>query len=458
MPKLPFQNANVKMAVVSGGVCAAAAICSFVGINNLLMTPLEQVTGPLLTIVSFILCVGYILLPRRHDKFLGKTYIVTTGLFLLSGQFEAAFTEGNNFDFYQIWIPAFYLMLTFSDSKGPRYKWMFAFFGLSLVTTALGFAIGPARPAEIGGLLMLNGLIGQIVVVAVFSVLGESLKKAGAQAAQAKTLALSTERLTAAAEMAHIARLEAERANTAKSAFIANMSHELRTPLNAIIGFSDILTNPQMMNLSQDKLAEYAQDINASGHHLLSLVNDILDVAKIEAGKMDVADEEVSLIEVIHSAKSLVGPAKSFAKRNIQTSGVAPDHCVLADPRMMVQVVTNILSNARKFTAPTGRISFESVLLASGKLQLAIIDDGVGIEENILATIKQPFVQGEDVYTRKNSGTGLGLHLVNLMMEMHNGSCDISSQPGTGTVVRLTFPPERVVATNAAVPEQYAIA
>jgi len=458
MPTLSIQNANIKMAVVAGGVCAAAAVCSYVGISNLLMTPLEHITGPLLTIISALLCIGYIVLPRRHDKFLGQIYIISSGLFLLSGQFEAAFTEGNNFDFYQIWIPAFYLMLTFSDSTGPRYKWMFSFFGLSLVTTALGFAIGPARPTEIGGLLMLNGLIGQVVVVAVFSVLGETLRKSGAQAAQAKTLALSTERLTAAAEMAHIARLEAERASTAKSAFIANMSHELRTPLNAIIGFSDILTNPQMMRASQDKLAEYAKDINASGHHLLSLVNDILDVAKIEAGKMDVADEEISLIEVINSAKSLVGPPKSFAKRNIQTSGVTQNHCVLADPRMMIQVVTNILSNARKFTAPTGRISFESVLLESGKLQLAVIDDGVGIEEGILATIKQPFVQGEDVYTRKNSGTGLGLHLVNLMMEMHNGTCDISSQVGTGTVVTLTFPPERVVCDNVAETKQFATA
>jgi signal transduction histidine kinase len=458
MPMLSIQNANIKMAVVAGGVCAAAGVCSYVGINNLLMTPLEHITGPLLTIISALLCVGYIVLPRRHDKILSRIYILVSGLFLLSGQFEAAFTEGNNFDFYQIWIPAFYLMLTFSASSGPRYKWMFSFFGLSLVTTALGFAIGPARPTEIGGLLMLNGLIGQIVVVAVFSVLGESLKKAGAQAAQAKALALSTERLTVAAEMAHIARLEAERANTAKSAFIANMSHELRTPLNAIIGFSDILTNPQMMKANQDKLAEYAKDINASGHHLLSLVNDILDVAKIEAGKMDVANEEISLIEIINSAKSLVGPPKAFAKRNIQTSGVSPDHCVRADPRMMVQIVTNILSNARKFTAPNGRISFESVLLASGKLQLAIIDNGVGIEEDILETIKQPFVQGEDVYTRKNSGTGLGLHLVNLMMEMHDGSCDISSQIGNGTVVTLTFPPERVVSTNGAALEQYATA
>ncbi len=458
MPKFSIHKANKKMAVIAGGVCAAAATCSYVGFNNQLMTPIEHFTVPLVSVVSALLCLGYINLPRHYDRMLGNIYVVSTGVFLLSGQFEAAFTQGNNFDFYQIWIPPFYLMLTFSYIEGPRYKWMFIFFGISVVTTGLGFAIGPASPSEIGGLLMINSLFGQIVVVAVFGVLGETLRKAGAQAAEAKTLALSTERLKAAAEIAHIARLEAEQASAAKSAFIANMSHELRTPLNAIIGFSDILADPDVASLNKDKSSEYAADINASGHHLLSLVNDILDVAKIEAGKMELAEDEVSLLEVIGSAIALVGPPKIFAQRNIQISGVSPDHFVHADPRMMVQVVTNIFSNARKFTTTTGRVSFESILLASGKLQLSIIDDGIGIDEDVLATIKQPFVQGEDVYTKQNSGTGLGLHLVNLMMELHGGSCDISSQVGRGTVVTLTFPPERVVCVEPPIPGKYAIA
>lgn len=446
------------MAVVAGGVCAAASICSYVGINNLLMTPLEHYTGPILAIVSALMFVGYIWLPRRYDKKLGNIYIITTGLFLLSGQFEAAFTEGNNFDFYQIWIPAFYLMLTFSDASGPRYNWMFASFGISAFTVGLGFAIGPANPEEIGGLLMLNGLIGQIVVVAVFSVLGETLQKAGAQAAEAKTLALSTERLTVAAEMAHIARLEAERASAAKSAFVANMSHELRTPLNAIIGFSDILSDPEMETVNKDKFVEYASDINASGHHLLSVVNDILDVAKVEAGKMDLVEEKANVMDMILTSKSLVGPPKVFAQRNIQMGGVSPDHFLLADPRMIVQVITNLLSNARKFTKATGRISFESILLQNGKLQLSIIDDGIGIDSNSLALIKQPFVQGEDVYSKKNSGTGLGLHLVNLMMELHGGNCDITSELGQGTMVTLTFPPGRVVCSAEVTAEKYATA
>ncbi len=458
MPAQKILKSNKKMAVVAGGVCAATSICGYVGISNLLMTPVEHFTVPALAIVSALLCLGYIWLPRHHGKLLGNIYIVSSGLFLLSGQFEAAFTKGNNFDFYQIWIPAFYLMLTFSDAKGPRYRWMFAFFGTSLVTTALGFLFGSASPAEIGGLLLLNSLIGQVVVIAVFSLLGETLRKAGAQAAEAKTLALSTERLTAAAEMAHVARLEAEQASASKSAFVANMSHELRTPLNAIIGFSDILSNPDLAAMNQKKFVEYAKDINDSGHHLLSLVNDILDVAKIEAGKMELAEENVNLMDMITSSKSLVGPPKVFAQRNIQIEGVSTDHFLLADPRMIVQVITNILSNARKFTKTTGRISFESILLENGKLQLSIIDDGFGIHDDVLALIKQPFVQGEDVYSKRNSGTGLGLHLVNLMMELHGGSCDISSQVGQGTMVTLTFPPERVICVAEMMPEKYATA
>ncbi len=436
------------MALVAGGVAAATIFLSYFGITNDLMTPVERSTTPLMAFISLVLSVAYAVGPRRWHRKLGRIFLVVTGAFLLCGQFEAVFNLDNNFAFYQIWLPAFYLMLTFADIQSTHYRWAASYFTLSVLTAAGGLMFGPHGVAEISGLLVINALFGQLVIVAIFGFLGDKLRKAGAHEAEAAALSLSTERLKAAAELAHYSKLEAEHANAAKSAFVANMSHELRTPLNAIIGFSELLVDPSIVSTGEDRFREYALDIHQSGRHLLGVVNDILDVAKIEAGKMDVIEDDVSLSDTINVAISMVGPPEAFENRTIDTRGVSADHAVSGDTRMMVQILTNIFSNAVKFTEADGTIEFESRLQSTGALRLTVRDNGVGIEKHALDIIKQPFVQGERVYSRKHSGTGLGLHLVNLMMELHQGQCFINSEVGKGTEVIIQFPPERVITRN----------
>lgn len=437
---------NIQMFCVAGGIFLSAALCVYIALPRGYMTAVEEITAPALAAFAGLFCVGYLFLPRRYDKYIGFIFVIVTGLFLLIAQLEAAFVEENNIEFYQIWIPAFYLMLTFADRRRTRFRWTFVYFGISAITVSAGLIFGIATVYEVDGLLLINALIGQLVVVAVFNILGKVLRQAGAHEAQAKTLALSSERLKVAADMAHMARREAERASAAKSAFVANMSHELRTPLNAIIGFSEILADENMTTVACDRYAEYGLIINKSGKHLLSIVNDILDVAKIEAGRMEIVEEEISLQEIVDSALSISAPEEIIGKRKIITEAINQNHFVHVDPRMMVQVVTNILSNAIKFTEDgNGQIIISSAYTQKGELVLSINDNGRGIDEEKLQTITQPFVQGEDVYTRQGSGTGLGLHLVNMMMELHGGRCALSSEVGKGTTVTIIFPQERVI-------------
>lgn len=441
---------NIQMACVAGGIFLSALLCSYISIPRGYMTSVEEITAPALVVFSGLFSLGYTFLPRRYDKWIGFAFIIVTGLFLLIAHIEAAFVKENNIEFYQIWIPAYYLMLTFADRRRTRFRWTFMYFGVSTMAVIGGLVFGATSVYEVDGLLLINALIGQLVVVAVFSLLGKVLRRAGAHEAQAKTLALSTERLKVAADMAHMARREAERASAAKSAFVANMSHELRTPLNAIIGFSEILADQNMQRVAGERYAEYGSIINKSGQHLLSIVNDILDVAKIEAGRMEILEDATSVIEIVDGALAMAAPDNIIGARKINKDGVDDNHVVNVDLRMMIQVVTNLLSNAIKYTdTHHGRITIASNQNNKGQLVLSIEDNGKGIEKETLETIMQPFVQGEDVYTRQGSGTGLGLHLVNMMMELHGGACRITSEVGTGTTVSLIFPVERVIDNQA---------
>jgi PAS domain S-box-containing protein len=243
------------------------------------------------------------------------------------------------------------------------------------------------------------------------------------------------------------AKVAAEAANVAKSKFLASMSHELRTPLNAIIGFSDMIRSHVFGTLTPPRYAEYIDDIYTSGKHLLSLINDVLDMAKIEAQRFELHRSKVLLSELADCALLLVRP-QSQAKGVALVLDVTPGTVLFVDGRAMRQVLTNFLSNAVKFTNEGGTVRLFSERLPSGELALGVEDNGAGMDEDGLAIALQPFGQVKMDVAVERSGTGLGLPIAKALIEYHDASFHITSLRGHGTRVWGEFP-AKVVSTTA---------
>ena len=238
------------------------------------------------------------------------------------------------------------------------------------------------------------------------------------------------------------ARRAAETANAAKSVFLANMSHEFRTPLNSINGFAEMMAH-EMLGPLPDHYKEYAELIHTSGIHLLQIISDVLDMSKIEAGKMDLNEEPVDVATVVDEAIALIdGQASRNNVTLVRRFGAV--HGLLADPLRLKQAVLNLLSNAVKFSpAGTVTVSIDPSPDGSG-LCIAIADTGIGMTRENIALALQPFGQAEDqAFTRRFEGTGLGLPLAAQLIHMHGGAIHIESRPDAGTTVTVTFPPER---------------
>ena len=232
----------------------------------------------------------------------------------------------------------------------------------------------------------------------------------------------------------------AESQNQQKSMFLANVSHELRTPLNAIIGFSKIIMDESMGAVGHPQYKEYVTDINSSGIHLLSLINDILDYSKAEARKLDVEAVDIDLSKIATSCLRLVETRAKESK--VTLAGNMPEkHVVMpADPKRMKQVILNLLSNAVKFTDEEGRVSLtieEDQL--NGIVKLTVADNGIGIAEKDISKAMSPFGQIDSSISRKYEGTGLGLPLTKKLVELMDGKFEIKSEAGLGTSITLTF-------------------
>ncbi|MBL8834609.1 MAG: histidine kinase [Alphaproteobacteria bacterium] len=246
---------------------------------------------------------------------------------------------------------------------------------------------------------------------------------------------LRTEERNRELERAYAAAAESSRA---KSAFLANMSHELRTPLNAIIGFSELikLTAP---GRAPARLIEYAGDIHASGQHLLSLVNDLLDMAKIEAGRFEIEDGVVDLACVVDMVVRMTSPAAALARLALDVRVDRDLPLLRGDERAIRQILLNLVSNAVKFTPADGRVVVfgES---RRGAVVFGVADTGVGMSEDEVAIALTPFGQVSGALNRRHQGTGLGLPLARSIAELHGGTLDVASAPGRGTTVTVRLP------------------
>ena len=255
--------------------------------------------------------------------------------------------------------------------------------------------------------------------------------------------------LDAARITAERAREAAYDANAAKSLFLANMSHELRTPLNAILGFSEVM-DKQIMGPLGGAYRSYAHDIHASGQYLLRLISDLLDLSKIEAGQMELHDEDVDLGELVVECKRLILERADDARVAVETCVALDLPGVSADRLRLKQVLLNLLSNAVKFTPPEGRVTISGSARDDGGVVLAVADTGIGMRPEEIGLALEPFRQVGNAFSRRQEGTGLGLPLAKTLTEMHGGALVIRSEPGRGTLVEIVLPPHRVLQRAAA--------
>ncbi|MEM6780974.1 MAG: PAS domain-containing sensor histidine kinase [Pseudomonadota bacterium] len=246
------------------------------------------------------------------------------------------------------------------------------------------------------------------------------------------------------------AKIQSDLASRAKSEFLTNMSHELRTPLNAIIGFSEIIKNQAFGPVGSDEYLNYAQDIHDGGKRLLNVINEILDVSRIEAGDRTINEGVVDLKVLAQGCLDLMGP-KIEANDMIVTNSIAENFPNLIGEELAVkQMVMNLLSNAVKYTPNGGRVTISSELSSSGDLRLSITDTGVGLEDDEIEKALSPFGQIESNLSKSGSGTGLGLTLVDALIKLHEGRLELFSQKGIGTTATLIFPAKRVTKRSQA--------
>ncbi len=234
-------------------------------------------------------------------------------------------------------------------------------------------------------------------------------------------------------------KIRAEEANRSKSEFLANMSHELRTPLNAVNGFSEIMLREMFGPLGDGRYVDYVKDIHTSGQHLLSLINDILDMSKIEAGKMQLQKEPISLVDIVEQSLRLVKARAEEKSIRLHSELDETLSDLTADPRAMKQVVLNLLSNAVKFTPEDGQVTIRSFEYEQ-RLALQVSDTGIGIPKEDLPRLGRPFEQIESQHSKSHQGTGLGLALSKSLIEMHGGQMTIESELGEGTTVTIIVP------------------
>jgi PAS domain S-box-containing protein len=242
------------------------------------------------------------------------------------------------------------------------------------------------------------------------------------------------------------AKREAEQASSAKSDFLARVSHEIRTPLNAIIGFSEVMMEERFGPVGSERYREYLKDIHASGGHLLSLINDLLDLSKIEAGKLELTFANVSLNDLTQQCVAIMQPQANRERVIIRTSLPPTLPQVVADARSVRQIVLNLLSNSIKFTPAGGQVIVSTALNDNGEVALRVRDTGIGMSEQDLVTALEPFRQVATSVREISAGTGLGLPLTKALAEANRASFTIKSAPKAGTLVEIAFPPSRVLA------------
>jgi two-component system, cell cycle sensor histidine kinase PleC len=268
--------------------------------------------------------------------------------------------------------------------------------------------------------------------------------------AQNRAIGRAHDRLRLLTDDLRVAKESAELASDAKSRFLANMSHELRTPLNAIVGFSDMIAQEALGPVGQPRYQEYARDIFRSGTHMTDLINDILTMAKLEAGRFEIEVWPVDLRRHVEATLSIFRGTEMARGSDLAIESAGDWPRIRADERALRQMLLNLLSNAVKFSGPGMPVRIVSRRVESGEISLTVVDRGVGMTPSQAELAVKPFRQVDDRLARKYEGTGLGLSIVKGLIERHGGRLLIASEPGSGSRISLVFPKESVIPVSVA--------
>jgi len=431
------------------GVSVVVAMLFYIfGLEYGYMSPVEATMAPTYSIIGVLICLGFMFGPSERLPLFLLLFKLLGGLVILLGLLEGAFTTSGNFEFYLIWIPIFYVGAIFGATSEREQKWGLYYFITTAITIPIALVLGPRNLSDTSVLLLLFAIAGQGILLWVFTFLEGRMRENAIENAILVAEKESSEAIRETARKAEAALNEAHEANKAKSSFIANMSHELRTPLNAILGFSQLLEQKKDLNLTDERQLDYARDIQMSANHLLEVINDMLDLSKIESGKIKLADDMVYMNILFEDVLTLM--ATMIADHKIAVSSRVEDQlpALTADSRSLSQMIINLLSNAIKFTSEGGRIFLTAEHAGDGGIVVTVEDNGIGMNPATLTRVMKPFEQGEVVYSRQHGGTGLGLPLVKSLIGLHGGNIHIESEQDKGTRVSLFFPKSRNVSTN----------
>lgn len=424
---------------VVGLVCFASIIFVLAGFRFDFISTFERAIGPVFAVGLFLFWLGFMLCDEAQIRTLVTIFKAFTGLGLIIGMVEGSLGLDSNVEYYVLWIPIYYTSLVFGPANALQRRWGWLYFSVCSASVLLSLTFGPLSFLEPHAIFMMATLLGQVVLLLVFTELSNSIRFG----------VIAEKRLVAVEDNARIlefAAREAEQANRAKSTFIANMSHEFRTPLNAIIGFSQVLQGAAGSKIATNKTEEYAHDIEKSADHLLALINDILDLSKIESGKIDLAQDNVSIEQMFDTVRQMMDmlAKEKNIKLVIEVIGAVP--MLLADERSFHQILINLLSNAIKFTPSGGVIVLLATAMPDGGIEISLTDTGIGMDAATVARVLKPFEQGETTYSRQSGGTGLGLPLVKSLLQLHDAEFHIQSKPGSGTDILIVFPKARTTA------------
>ncbi len=423
---------------VMGLLWLATTSITIAGFNFGVVSAFEQVIGPAFSAGTFLFGLGFMFCDGAHLSKLATAFKLFAGAILIAGFVEGSLSAQSNINYYIMWAPVYYAALIFGAANAKQRRWGWMFFGASATSVVLALTFGPISFFDLHAIFLMSTLLTQLVLLLVFTELFSSMRFG----------AVAEKRLMAVEDNARIlefAAREAEQANRAKSAFIANMSHEFRTPLNAMIGFSQMLQGAAGFKVPADRAHEYAQDIEQSANHLLALINDILDLSKIEAGKVELAQDRISVGLAFDAARQMMAVLVEEKNLKLVTDVIGTVPLLLADERSFSQILINLLSNAIKFTPPGGVIVLLATAAPDGGIEISLTDTGIGMDAGTLSRVLRPFEQAETAYSRQSGGTGLGLPLVKSLLKLHEATFRIQSRLGSGTDILIVFPKKRTV-------------